>query len=83
MSADDNGIDPSRDGFGDLGEDDRFTENGASEDVTNGPVWTLPHLLELELLDAGLVRGDCGTLDADLVFQDSVSGIDGNLVVGL
>lgn len=36
----------------------------------------LPHLLQLELLDTGLIGGDGGALDADLVLLDGFGGID-------
>jgi len=36
----------------------------------------LPHLLQLELLDTGLIGGDGGALDADLVLLDGLGGID-------
>ena len=51
--------------------------------VTHGSVGRLPHLLELELLNTSLIRGDGGALDGDLVLDGSLSGLDGNLVVGL
>lgn len=38
----------------------------------------LPHLLELELLDTGLIRGDGGALDTDLVLLDGLGSIDGD-----
>ena len=57
-------------------------EHSPVQDVTDRPVRRLPHLLELELLDAGLVRRDRRALDADAVFQDRVGGIDRDLVVG-
>lgn len=39
-------------------------------------VGRLPHLLELELLDTGLIGGDGGALDADLVLLDGLGSID-------
>lgn len=35
MTANGNGFDPSRDGLGDLGEDDGFTENCAAKDIAD------------------------------------------------
>lgn len=40
-------------------------------------------LLQLELLDTGLVRGDGGALDTDAILLDGLGGLDGDLVVGL
>jgi hypothetical protein len=43
------------------------------------PVGGLPHLLELELLDALLVGGDGRALDADVALLDGLSSINGDL----
>lgn len=51
--------------------------------VTHGSVGRLPHLLELELLNTSLIGGDGGALDGDLVLEGGLSGLDGNLVIGL
>lgn len=83
VSADDDGVHPSRDGLRDFGKDDGLAEDGASENVTNCPVGTPPHFLEVELLDAGLVRCDCSTFDSDLVFKNGVGSVNSDLVVGL
>ena len=40
-------------------------------------------LLQLELLNTGLIGGDGGALDTDTVLLDSLSGINGDLVIGL
>lgn len=40
-------------------------------------------LLELELLNTGLIWSDSGALDTDGVLLDGLSGINGDLVVGL
>ena len=54
--------------------------HGAAEDVANGAVRALPHLLELELLDARLVRRDGRALDTHTVLLDGLGRLDGNLV---
>lgn len=41
------------------------------------------YLLQLELLNTGFIGSDGGTLDTDLVLQDGLSGISGNLIIGL
>ena len=40
-------------------------------------------LLQLEFLHTGLIGGDGGALDTNLVLLDSLGGINGDLVVGL
>lgn len=62
-----------------------FLREGYSnvQDVSDGAVGGQPHLLELELLDTGLIGGDGGALDADAVLLDSFSGVDGDLVICL
>jgi hypothetical protein len=40
-------------------------------------------LLQLELLNTGLIRGDGGTLDTDTILLDGLGGINGDLVIGL
>jgi hypothetical protein len=40
-------------------------------------------LLQLELLNTGLIGGDGGTLDTDTILLDSLGGINSNLIIGL
>ena len=40
-------------------------------------------LLQVELLDTGLIGGDGGTLDTNTILLNGLGGINGNLVVGL
>lgn len=40
-------------------------------------------LLQLELLNSGLIGSDGGALDTDRVLLDGLGGINGDLVVGL
>ncbi len=83
MTANHDGVLPAGDGLGDTVEDDRLTEDGAAQDVTNGAVRAPPHLLELELLHARLVGGNGRALDADLVLEDGLCRINRDLVVRL
>ena len=46
------------------------------------PLGGFPHLLEAELLDARLVRGDGGAFDADMFALDGLRRVDGHLIVG-
>ena len=61
----------------------RLAEDRAAQDVADGAVGGLPHLLETEFLDSGLIGGDGGALDTDMVLLDGVGGVDGHLVIGL
>jgi hypothetical protein len=83
VSADDNRLAPVFDESGDILYDDGLSEDSAVEIVPDRAVGALPHLLELELFDSGLVRSDGGALDADLALFDGLGGVEGDLVVGL
>lgn len=82
------GVPANDDGFGpawhkarDILADDGLPEHGASQDVPDGAVGRSPHLLELELLHAFLIRSDGGTLDAHVVFLHRSGRVHGHLVV--
>ena len=60
-----------------------LTENSAIKDVANGAVRALPHLLQIELFHACLVRRNGGTLYSNTILLDGIGGVDGYLVVGL
>lgn len=81
VPADDDGLGPARHQAGDVLADDGLPEHGASQDVTDGAVGRPPHLLEVELLHAFLVRRDGGTLDAHAVFLHRFGRLHGDLVV--
>ena len=53
------------------------------QDVSDGAVWRQPHLLELELLDALFIWGDCRAFYTNRVLLDSLGSIERDLVVGL
>lgn len=40
-------------------------------------------LLQLEFLNTGLIRSDGGALDTNTVLLDGLSGINGDLIIGL
>ena len=61
---------------------DCFSEDSSSQDVSDCSVGGLPHLLQLELLHPGLVRGDGGTLDAHVILQDGVGTVNCHLKIG-
>ncbi|MNN18816.1 hypothetical protein D3C81_1320350 [compost metagenome] len=81
VTADDDGLGPARNQTRHVLADDRLAENDAAQDVADGAVRRLPHLLQAEFGDAGFVRRDGGALDADPVLLDGVSRVDGDLVV--
>lgn len=68
VPSNDDGFDPSGYQLGNGLANDRFTEHGTTEDVTDGSVGTQPHLFEFELFDPLLVGSDCGAFDTDVVF---------------
>ena len=82
MTGDDDGLCPTRDQPGDVAHDDRFAENGASENIADGAIGGLPHFLKAEFLDACLIGGDGGALDADMLTLDCFGGVDRDLIVG-
>lgn len=49
VSADSDGLRPARNKPGNVLADDWLAEDGASQDVSDGSVGALPHLLQLEL----------------------------------
>jgi len=50
---------------------------------TYSSVGASPHFLQVKLLHAFLVGGDSCALDTDMVLQDGIGCVDGDLVVGL
>ena len=56
---------------------------GAVAGNTHGAVGALPHLFQFEFLHPGLVRGDGGTFDSDVVLLDGLRRVDRDLVVCL
>lgn len=83
VSSDDDGLGPVLDESGDVLDEDGFSENGSIEVISNGSIGTLPHLLEFEFLDSGLIGGDGGALDADLAVLDGLGSVKSDLVVSL
>lgn len=81
VAADDDRLGPAGDQARHVLADDRLAEDDAAEDVADRAVRRLPHLLQLELLDATLVRRDRGAFYADAVLLDGVCGVDRHLVV--
>ena len=82
VTTDDNRLGPAWNQTRNVGNDDRFAEDNAVQDVTDGAVRAFPHLLQLELFDARFVWGDGGTLHTNAVLFDGVRRINGDLIVG-
>ena len=83
MTTNDDGVLPAWDRAGDTLQDDGLAEDSTAEDVSDGTIGTLPHLLQLKLLHASLIWRNGRALDADVVLEDGLCGLDRNLVVCL
>ena len=62
-------------------DDDGLTENDTSNNVTDGSVGGLPHLLQIEFLDSSFVRSDGGTFNTNFAGFDGLCSVDGYLVI--
>ena len=83
VSSDDKGQLPAWDESRDIFADDGFSEDGSVEDSPDSAVGGFPHFFQLELLNSLFVGSDGSALDSYFMFQDGVSGVDSDLVVGL
>lgn len=81
VSADDNGLSPSRDESWNVADHDWLAEDCSIENVPNGSIGGFPHLLKVEFLNSVLVRGDGCAFDSDLVLQHCVGAVNSNLIV--
>ena len=61
---------------------DRLAENGSAENIADGAIGGLPHLLQAEFLDTRLIRRDGGALYTDMLTLDGLRRVDGHLIVG-
>lgn len=75
-------LDPAWNQAGNVFADNSLSEHSATQDVPDCSVGRAPHLLELELLHALLIRSDGGTLDANIVAPHSLCCLYRHLVVG-
>ena len=83
MTTDDDRFRPVRDQPWYIFDDNRLTEDNATEDVSDGSIRRLPHLLQVKFLDACLIRRDRRAFDADTMLLYRVSAIDSHLVISL
>src|SRR5215213_4630936 len=81
MTADDDRFGPAGHEPRHVRADDRLAENHASENVANGAVGRLPHLLEAELLHALLVGRDGCAFHPDAMLFYGMRGFDRDLVL--
>ena len=81
VSANDNWSLPAWNESGNVVDDDGCSEDSTADDVSDGSVGRLPHLLEAELLNTGLIRSDSGALDTNLAGLDCLSSLNGNLII--
>ena len=82
VSANDDWLLPPWNQSWDIFDDNGLSEDSAVEDISDSSVGALPHLLEFEFLDSGLVGGDGGAFDAYFALLDGFSSFDGDLVIG-
>src|SRR3954471_5630172 len=60
----------------------RFTEDSAIKNITDGTIWTLPHLLQFEFFHTVFIRSDGCAFDAYTILADGVCCIYSHLVIG-
>jgi hypothetical protein len=83
MSANDDGFSPAWHKSWNCLDNDGLTKDCAPKFISNRAVRGLPHLLELELSNAGLIRGNRRALYTNFAFLNCFCSIEGNLVIRL
>lgn len=83
MAANDNGLGPTGNNLGNVAHEDRLTEDCAPENVPDGPIGGTVHALQVKLLHPGLIRGNGGALDANIILFNSLRGLNGDTVLSL
>ena len=81
VSSNDDWSGPSWNVSWDVFDENWLSEHGSTEIVSNGSIWRFPHLLEFELLNSGLIRGNGGALDSNLVLLDGLGSLKSDLVI--
>jgi len=82
VSSDDDRLSPSWDVFREVIDEDRFSENGSVEVVSDGSVGGFPHFFEFEFSDSFFIGGDCGAFYSHFALSDSLGGFDSDFIVG-
>ena len=66
-----------------IGAHNRFAKYRSSQNIPDGAIRASPHLLEAKFLYPFFIRGDGGTFDPNIILFDGLSGIHGDLIIGL
>ena len=80
VSTYDNWLDPAWNQTRNVFDNDWLTENCSIKNVSDCSIWTLPHLSQIELLNTISIGSNCCTFDSHLVFQDSFSAVNRDLI---
>lgn len=72
---------PARNGTWNTLQNNRLTEYCSAQYIPYSTIWTLPHALQLELLHTGFIGGDSSALDANGMFEDSFSSLNGHFII--
>src|SRR5438045_7909347 len=82
VAADDDGLGPAWHQAWHVAADDGLAENGPAQNVADGAIGRLPHLLEAEFLHAGFIWRDGGALHSHADPLDGVRRLDRHPVFG-
>jgi hypothetical protein len=82
VPSNDDGLFPARNQEWHILAENWLTKHSTSKDISNGAIRRLPHLLELELFNSGLIRRDSGALNPNIVLPNGIRSIHSNLVIG-
>jgi len=83
MSSNDYRFFPLGDQSRDIITDNRLSENGTSEIVSNCTIRRLPHFFQVEFFYSGFIRSDGGTFNTDFAFLNGFSSIKSDLIISL
>ena len=83
MSTNNDWGSPSWDASWNVGNHNWLSKYCSIKDVSNGSIWTSPHLLQIEFLNSSLIWSDGGTFDCNLMFLCCLSSINCNLIICL
>lgn len=83
MTPDHDRLRPPRHQSWNILDQDGLTKHGTIQIITNRAIWRLPHLLQIELFHARLVRSNGGAFDADLALSDGLGAVERHLIISL